>query len=845
MIISLYRQLFLFLWDYLGFFGAIVGISVLVSMVCLPLYAIIGKMVAKENELQGELLPQVDDLKKKLADDLAAYQAALERLYARYQYNPFLAIRKVLPLFVALPFLFLTYYMLEGTEQLNGVAFLCFKDVGKADGLLFGINLLPFVMTGINLLTAFATPGMTSKDRNQAIFIALFFLVFLYTANAALMIYWCFNQFFNMLRSLYIDNWTGAKLLGRNLFSLTQLPKTVWNSMTPIRLEWASLAFLLVSVYMWLMVHMRVWFFNCYISQFLMIPTLLFAISLFAFGRSKRIVGSLLLVGSGTLVLIVASGFVKPVVMQWVTAHVQFERVYLGFLATAVLGLAALSLIQSRGKNGLLIAIRDEGHWLLLPLILALHYSFSSNLVKLPVVSVLGLAVELVLPAFLIACVIVPLYSPRLDPAKVFRMGVAFAVGVYLVPMISLESGKLTSYQSNLVLRFALMLAIALLMSRQNKRKPVVFFMGLLLMMATANAVYTRCVINGEDAVRAERNGSGAEETFSVQKAVRSNNIYLLVYDAYAHDRILADEGITASRIKEILLPKGFTRFDAYSVGSDSVHSMGNSFGIGGVTQGTLRSMMAGNNPLCDFLRRSGYRTSYLLSAYDMPGRGECMPGDFYFPKPQTIERLENVLYSCILRGYLSQSANTFNSYTREEWVDVKRKLINEAPLTNSFVYAHSELPGHLSASEMYRKSPEEERRAYVDRLALADAEMETDINEILVKDKDAIIIVASDHGAYFKLCERGNYGQLDLLDRCGIQLYVHWPKDYKPTLKINCLTNVFLETLICLTGNPSLARFESEGVSLPVQTPLKAPEGAIRRGVIQSGRDKGMSLFQ
>lgn len=225
MIIHLYRQLFLFLWNYLGFFGAIVGISVIVSMVCLPLYAIIGKMVAKENELQGELYPLIVELKRKYADDSAAYQAALERLYNRYQYNPFLAIRKVLPLFVALPFLFLTYYMLEGTEQLNGVSFLCFKDVGKADGLLCGINLLPFVMTGINLLTAFATPGLTRKDQNQAVLIALFFLIFLYTANAALMIYWCLNQFFNMLRSLYIDNWTGAKLLWRHLISLRHLPR--------------------------------------------------------------------------------------------------------------------------------------------------------------------------------------------------------------------------------------------------------------------------------------------------------------------------------------------------------------------------------------------------------------------------------------------------------------------------------------------------------------------------------------------------------------------------------------------------------------------------------------------
>ena len=853
MIIHLYRQLFLFLWNYLGFFGAIVGISVIVSMVCLPLYAIIGKMVAKENELQGELYPLIVELKRKYSDDSAAYQAALERLYNRYQYNPFLAIRKVLPLFVALPFLFLTYYMLEGTEQLNGVSFLCFRDVGKADGLLWGVNLLPFVMTGVNLLTAFATPGLTMKDRNQAVLIAVFFLVFLYTANAALMIYWCLNQFFNMLRSLYIDNWTGAKLLWRRLISIRQLPRAIVAALTSDHLAWMSLAVLLASFYMWLMVQMRVWFFNCYISRFLMIPTLLFALSLFALHLVKSVRGRKTVAwfaffafssASALFVLAVASGFVKPAVMKWITAHLDFWMSYLGLLAVTFIAFAMSSLLINRGRLGLFVAIRKESHWLLLPVILALHYSFSSELVKLPVVSVFGLMVELLLPAFILACLLVLMFAPRLNATKLYRVGVAFAVGAYLVPMISLEGGKILAYHNNLLVRFGFMALVIYVISRFNKRKPALLFLGILLAMASVNAVVSRLSVDRENVSRSVAKGSAASVAFESTKAIRHNNVYFLFYDSYAHDRILAAEGIVSSRIKDILLPLGFTRYDAYSVGSDTVASMGNSFAIGGVTQGSTRSMMAGNNPLCDFLKRSGYKTSYVLGAYDMPRRGERMPGDFYFPAPQDVTRLENVLCTCILRGYLSQSANTFDSYTREEWVAVKRRLIAEAATSNSFIYAHSELPGHLTASEMYRKSPQEEREGYISRQAKADVEMESDITQILSKDNDALIIVASDHGAFFRLCERGNYGQLDLLDRCGIQLFVHWPRNYKTTLKLDCLTNVFLETLICLSGDSSLSRFESEGVSLPIQAPLKAPAGAIKHGVVQAGRDKGKSLF-
>lgn len=226
-------------------------------------------------------------------------------------------------------------------------------------------------------------------------------------------------------------------------------------------------------------------------------------------------------------------------------------------------------------------------------------------------------------------------------------------------------------------------------------------------------------------------------------------------------------------------------------------------------------------------------------------GRGEPMPGDFYFPTPQKVTRLENVLFTCILKGYLSQSANTFNSYTSEQWTAEKRRVISAAPSSKSFVYAHCEWPGHATASEAYRKSMAEEVAAFAARVAKADVELEEDLNLILAKDENAIILVASDHGSNLRLCERGDYGRLDLLDRCGIQLYVRWPKDYRPTLKLTCFTNVFLETMICLTGDTSLERFKDDGVSLPIQAPLKAPPGTIRNGIIQSGRDKGKSLFE
>lgn len=843
-IITGYRWIFLQMACVLGPGWSIVALSFVCSALMAPLMKAVGGIVKRESDYQSVINPQLEAIKAKYASDMERH-LHIQRLYSRYSYSPLSAVKKVMPLFVQIPFLLLTYYMLKGTAELNGVSFLFLKDLGEADALIpvLHANLLPLVMTGVNILTVFATPSFTQKDWTQAIGIALLFLVLLYTAPSALLLYWTLNNTITFVRTLLAKKCEGARLLGARIAALRHLPSATWAWLTPPRLEAISLALFLVSVYMWLMVYMEVWFFNCFVSRLMVCPTLLaaLAVHILAMWREKGrfsavyavlFVGSIIL--SGGLLFVAALSFLRPTIVQAIIAIYSPLKLFY-----VIAGLWVLVGVP----KGLLHAFICEAHWLLVPIVLALHYSFSSALVKLPIDSVLMLAAKLVLPAGMMTLLLGKMYGKRLSMKRVCRIGFVFASAAYLVPMISLESGKMLSYESNLVVRIAFIAVLIFASLRFNSRKPVCLTLLLLLLMTGANATYQRLVISEETATRSEATGSEVERAFAAAEAVRTNNVYLLVYDSYAHDEILHDLKIH-SRLHEILIPRGFTRYDAYSVGSDTVESMGNSFAIGGVTQGSVRSMMAGNNPFCDFLKRAGYSTSYLLCAYDMPGRGERMPGDYYFPAPQAVTRLENILFTCILRGYLSQSANTFNSYTSEEWTAEKRRVLRNCPSSNAFVYAHCEWPAHATANEAYRKSMAEEIAAYAERVVKADAEIEADLDLVLSKNDDALIIVASDHGSCLRLCERGDYGRLDLLDRCGIQLYIRWPKDYQPTLDLKCLTNVFLEAMICLSGDTSLERFAVEGESLPVQAPLKAPAGAIVNGVIQTGRDKGKSLF-
>ena len=90
-----------------------------------------------------------------------------------------------------------------------------------------------------------------------------------------------------------------------------------------------------------------------------------------------------------------------------------------------------------------------------------------------------------------------------------------------------------------------------------------------------------------------------------------------------------------------------------------------------------------------------------------------------------------------------------------------------------------------------------------------------------------------------------GEYDAFTLLDRLGIQLFVRWPHDYKPCLQLNCLKNLFLEVMIYMSGDPTLAKYASQGESLRVMAPLRAPAGTVRNGFIQHGVDAGKNLFE
>ena len=180
---------------------ALMLLSVLVRCMTTPLEKFANTIVANEQALQDIISPQLATIKETYSG--SEKHSAIQRLYARYSYHPIFAIRGTVGLLVQLPFFFAAFMMIGNLPELKGYVVPFLGDLGKPDGLLAGINLLPFVMTAINIVAVYTLPNQTSKGRRQAVILALLFLVLLYAEPAALVVYWTTNNVLSLAKNFW------------------------------------------------------------------------------------------------------------------------------------------------------------------------------------------------------------------------------------------------------------------------------------------------------------------------------------------------------------------------------------------------------------------------------------------------------------------------------------------------------------------------------------------------------------------------------------------------------------------------------------------------------------------
>ena len=206
---------------------AILVLSLVVNTVLLPLYHMADKWQQEERAKQDKMADKVAEIKQAFQGQERFMM--LKTLYRQNHYHPIMAVRNSVGFLIQVPFFFAAYQLLSHFPALNGQSFGPFANLGLPDGLLtigdLHINVMPFVMTGINLLSAFVyTKGLSAKDKIQLYVFAGIFLVLLYTSPVGLVLYWTLNNVYSLgknLVSAHADNIENSKFV-----SLLKVPFT-------------------------------------------------------------------------------------------------------------------------------------------------------------------------------------------------------------------------------------------------------------------------------------------------------------------------------------------------------------------------------------------------------------------------------------------------------------------------------------------------------------------------------------------------------------------------------------------------------------------------------------------
>lgn len=189
--------------------AAIVGVSLIINFLALPLYNIADSLQEKERQIQKSLEKGIKRIKHAFKGD--EQFMILQTYYKQNNYHPLYVLRSSLSILIEVPFFIAAYHYLSNCEALRGVSFLFMKDLGAPDRLfsiplgssIFYINILPILMTAINLVSgAVYSKEAPFREKIQIYVLAAIFLVLLYNSPSGLVFYWILNNLFSLAKNV-------------------------------------------------------------------------------------------------------------------------------------------------------------------------------------------------------------------------------------------------------------------------------------------------------------------------------------------------------------------------------------------------------------------------------------------------------------------------------------------------------------------------------------------------------------------------------------------------------------------------------------------------------------------
>ncbi len=195
---------------------AILGVSLTVTILCLPLYIVAEKWQDTERDNQIKMKGGIERIKKFFKGD--EQYMILSAYYRQNHYHPIMALRSSFGILIQIPFFLAAYHTLSALPELQGESFLFIRDMGKPDSIFkigfFSINILPILMTVINCVSgAIYSKGHGLREKIQIYGMAALFLVVLYNSPAGLVVYWTMNNILSLVKNIFYKMKNPLKVL--------------------------------------------------------------------------------------------------------------------------------------------------------------------------------------------------------------------------------------------------------------------------------------------------------------------------------------------------------------------------------------------------------------------------------------------------------------------------------------------------------------------------------------------------------------------------------------------------------------------------------------------------------
>lgn len=761
----------------------------------MPFYHITNILEGREKTIHLKLQPYISRINK--IKNAHTKHKHLLKLYKSYNYSPIMSLRSLSSLAIQVPFFIVAYQTLSkiliDNPYNSDMSFLFIKNLGLQDNLIGGVNLLPILMTLINIL---AVMCMTSfpKERRKSYAIAVFFLIFLYMSPAGLVLYWTSNNLINLFRYLFIY------LKDKRLPAI----KHILISYLSRLLKNADLrAFLLlITVYFTANAKAN----NLEYSNIIAIPWyILFILKLYSYKIKPYMTKNIKIQLSLVVLCLVVSCFVK----RWEKTHWLF---------------AALTLFAMYNYKSIkLVKIKKILKYLALPVVGML---FPAVLyVKANAIYINGCGYISYFSIFILIACFIPLvvyvYNTNYSISKIIKISLSFILAAMLPPLIRSVIKYTGSYPCDFI--FLLFILYFIVDLFWKKKKVIIIF----LLSATLFSVFYKINLNPDK--DADEVAAQVPEELLAIPMKDTPTVYLFMYDSFPHKELINELGLDRSGLDALLREYQFKEYDVYSLAYHTIASMAQVFSVrrDDIMDGNVcRKIIVGNNLVNAVFKRHGYNN--FVSADDDHW---AFPNITYFKNYNIISNMNknksSIDFAFSLRVICSIIKGSLNTgvLSLEEGNNCFKlaKFANRGEHERTFAWGMSDYPGHSSVSG---KGFEREFKRWESRYYMSIENMKRDMKLAISNNPSAIVILMSDHGPVLLDDASRGYPSLKddqikpihFRDMFGAFMAVRWPdkeRAAKYDKEFNITQDVFPIVFAYLCDSPIPLKYKIKDTAI------------------------------